>query len=69
MKWLFQDKNRKQLQLKEEAKRLMREEGDYAAYYHVPITGSWARVHREVTQERRDGWGWQIDAPDHKRED
>ena len=49
----------------------MRKDGDYAAYYHVPITGSWARVHKEFHKERRDGMGWRIDPPSmaSKRED
>ena len=35
----FQEKQRQQAQLMKEVDRLMRKDGDYASYYHVPITG------------------------------
>ena len=67
----FQEKKRRSYQLRDEVRRCMRKDGDYAAYYHVPITGSWARVHKEFHKERRDGMGWRIDPPSmaSKRED
>ena len=55
------------MQLRAEAKRLMRKDGDYASYYHVPITGSWTRVHNQFFKEKRENEGWVIDSPSHKR--
>merc|ERR1712117_678562 len=63
------DKKRRQQQLREEAKRLMRKDGDYASYYHVPITGSWARVHKAYQEKLRGDMAWSIDPPGHKRGD
>ncbi len=43
-----QEKKTRERMLRSEVRRLMREDGDYKAYYYTPYSARYFRVHRKI---------------------
>ncbi len=57
MAWTFQEKKKRQTLLFREVKRQMRDEGDYAAYYHSPVSARYLRAQRKIVDDIQDSRG------------